>query len=161
MTSTPSRLLKLMLPLAIVAGLAATPALAQKKGGTLTVGVELDIAGFDPLKVGVYDTSPNIAASLFLEQLTRLGDDGKPKPSLALSWSASEDYKVWTYKLRPDVKFSDGTPFNAQAVAFNFARQKDPKNNCRCASLPSILRSRRRTTPRCLLAQARRRTSRP
>ena len=122
-----------MLPLAAVAGFAATPALAQKKGGTLTVGVELDIAGFDPLKVGVYDTSPNIAASLFLEQLTRLGEDGKPKPSLALSWSPSDDFKTWTYKLRPDVKFSDGTPFNAQAVAFNFARQKDPKNNCRCA----------------------------
>ena len=133
MTPIASRLLKIMLPLAAVAGFAATPALAQKKGGTLTVGVELDIAGFDPLKVGVYDTSPNIAASLFLEQLTRLGDDGKPKPSLALSWSASEDYKVWTYKLRPDVKFSDGTPFNAQAVAYNFNRQKDPKNNCRCA----------------------------
>ena len=122
-----------MLPLAAVAGFAATPALAQKKGGTLTVGVELDIAGFDPLKVGVYDTSPNIAASLFLEQLTRLGEDGKPKPSLALSWSHSDDFKTWTFKLRPDVKFSDGTPFNAQAVAFNFNRQKDPKNNCRCA----------------------------
>jgi 4-phytase/acid phosphatase/peptide/nickel transport system substrate-binding protein len=88
MTPIHSRLLKIMLPLAAVAGFAATPALAQKKGGTLTVGVELDIAGFDPLKVGVYDTSPNIAASLFLEQLTRLGDDGKPKPSLASSWSA-------------------------------------------------------------------------
>src|ERR1043165_6627509 len=123
-----------ILALAAAFGLAVTaPALAQKKGGQLTVGIELDIGGFDPLKVGVYDTSPNIAASLFLEQLTRLGDDGKPKPSLALSWSASEDYKVWTYKLRPDVKFSDGTPFNAEAVAFNFNRQKDPKNNCRCA----------------------------
>src|SRR5882672_12292675 len=114
-------------------GFSAGPALAQKRGGTLTVGLELDIAGFDPLKVGVYDTSANIAASLLLEQLTRLGDDGKAKPSLALSWSPSEDYKVWTFKLRPDVKFHDGTPFNAQAVAWNFARQKDPKNNCRCA----------------------------
>jgi len=128
-----------MIPARIIAlaaafGLAATaPALAQKKGGTLTVGLELDIAGFDPLKVGVYDTSPNIAASLFLEQLTRLGDDGKVKPSLALSWTPSDDFKTWTYKLRPDVKFSDGTPFNAQAVVYNFNRQKDPKNNCRCA----------------------------
>ena len=85
---------------------APAPALAQKQGGTLTVGVELDIPGFDPLKVGVYDTSANIAASLILEQLTRLGDDGKAKPSLALSWSSSDDFKTWTFKLRPDVKFS-------------------------------------------------------
>jgi len=37
--------------------------LAQKQGGSLTVGVELDIPGFDPLKVGVYDTAANIAAT--------------------------------------------------------------------------------------------------
>jgi len=125
------------LSLAAVAALvfAAGPALAQKKGGTLTVGVELDIPGFDPLKVGVYDTSANMAASLILETLAGLDDNGKakPKPKLALSWSNSDDFKTWTFKLRPDVKFHDGTPFNAAAVKFNFDRQKDPKNNCRCA----------------------------
>src|SRR5947199_8899920 len=105
---------QIMFGAAIGAALLAGPATAQKQGGSLTVGLELDIAGFDPLKVGVYDTSPNIAASLFLEQLTRLGDDGKVKPSLALSWTPSDDFKTWTYKLRPDVKFSDGTPFNGQ-----------------------------------------------
>ena len=123
------------LSLAAMAALAfaAGPALAQKKGGTLTVGVELDIPGFDPLKVGVYDTSANIAASLILETLVGLDDNGKAKPKLALSWSCSDDFKVWTFKLRPDVKFHDGTPFNAAAVKFNIDRQKDPKNNCRCA----------------------------
>ena len=69
------------------ASFAAGPALAQKQGGTLTVGLELDIPGFDPLKVGVYDTAANIAASLLLETLTNLDDDGKAKPKLALSWS--------------------------------------------------------------------------
>ncbi len=112
---------------------AASPALAQKKGGSLTVGVELDIPGFDPLKVGVYDTSANMAAALMLETLTGLGDDGKTRPKLALSWSSSDDFKTWTFKLRPGVKFHDGTPFNAEAVKWNFDRQKDPKNNCRCA----------------------------
>ena len=68
-------------------GFVAGPALAQKKGGTLTVGLELDIPGFDPLKVGVYDTAANIAASLLLETLVKLDDNGKPTPSLALSWS--------------------------------------------------------------------------
>jgi peptide/nickel transport system substrate-binding protein len=129
MTSTG----KLLALVASAAVLAAGPAMAQKQGGTLTVGLELDIPGFDPLKVGVYDTAANIAASLILETLAGPDENGKAKPKLALSWSHSDDYKTWTFKLRPDVKFHDGTPFNAQAVAWNYARQKDPKNNCRCA----------------------------
>ncbi len=135
MTSTLRlRLLESTVAIAMAAAsFVAGPALAQKQGGSLTVGLELDIPGFDPLKVGVYDTSANIAASLIFENLVKLDANGKAKPSLALSWTNSEDYKTWTFKLRPDVKFQDGTPFNAQAVAWNFARQKDPKNNCRCA----------------------------
>ncbi len=123
-----------LLALAAAAALAASsPAMAQKQGGTLTVGLELDIPGFDPLKVGVYDTAANIAASLIFDTLVGLDDNGKAKPKLALSWSSSDDSRTWTFKLRPDVKFHDGTPFNAQAVKWNFDRQKDPKNNCRCA----------------------------
>ena len=127
------RLRLLGLAFALVAGLGAAPATAQKQGGTLTVGLELDIPGFDGLKVGVYDTAANIAASLIFDTLVSLDNDGKAKPKLALSWSSSDDFRVWTFKLRPDVKFHDGTPFNAQAVAWTFARLKDPKNNCRCA----------------------------
>ena len=55
------------------------------------------------------------------------------QPKLALSWTPSEDFKTWTFKLRPGVKFHDGTPFNAQAFKENFDRQKDPANKCRCA----------------------------
>jgi peptide/nickel transport system substrate-binding protein len=109
------------------------PAAAQKQGGSVTVGLELDIAGFDPLKVGVFDTSGNIAAALLFDTLAYLDDKGKAQGKLAESWASSEDFKTWTFKLRSGVKFHDGTPFNAQAVAWNYARQKDPKNNCRCA----------------------------
>jgi peptide/nickel transport system substrate-binding protein len=60
---------------------------------------------------------------------------------LAEAWASSADFKTWTFKLRADVKFHDGTPYNAQAVAWNYARQKDPKNNCRCAFyIANILR---------------------
>ena len=106
---------------------------AQKQGGSITVGQELDIPGFDPLKVGVFDTSAQIAAALIFDTLTYLDEKGEPQPKLALSWTHSDDYKTWTYKLRPGVKFHDGTPFNAQAVKENFDRQKDPANKCRCA----------------------------
>src|SRR4029079_19351780 len=135
MTSTPRlRLLEGTVALAAAAAsFVAGPAMAQKKGGSMTVGLELDIPGFDPLKVGVYDTAANIAASVLLETLVTRDDAGNPTPGLALSWSASDGFKTWTFKLRPDVKFHDGTPFNAAAVKWNLDRQKDPKNNCRCA----------------------------
>lgn len=124
---------KLLALVASAAVFATGPAVAQKQGGTMTVGLELDIPGFDPLKVGVYDTAAVTAAGLLFETMTTLDNDGKAKPKLALSWSNSDDFKTWTFKLRPDVKFHDGTPFNAAAVKWNFDRQKDPKNNCRCA----------------------------
>jgi 4-phytase/acid phosphatase/peptide/nickel transport system substrate-binding protein len=111
----------------------ASPASAQKQGGSITVGLELDIPGFDPLKVGVFDTAALTAASSIFDTLTTLDDKGVTQPKLALSWSSSEDFKTWTFKLRPGVKFHDGTPFNAEAVKANFDRQKDPANKCRCA----------------------------
>jgi peptide/nickel transport system substrate-binding protein len=49
------------------------------------------------------------------------------QPLLATEWSTSADGKEWTFKLRKDVKFHDGTPFNAQAVKFSFDRQLPPK----------------------------------
>jgi peptide/nickel transport system substrate-binding protein len=49
-------------------------------------------------------------------------------PALATEWSASDDGKTWTFKLREGVKFHDGTPFNAAAVKMNFERWWDPKS---------------------------------
>lgn len=49
-------------------------------------------------------------------------------PALATDWSASEDGKTWTFKLRQGVKFHDGTPFNAEAVKFNVERWWDPNH---------------------------------
>ncbi|MGY4446360.1 peptide/nickel transport system substrate-binding protein [Bradyrhizobium sp. i1.3.1] len=111
----------------------AGPAQAQKAGGSITVGQELEITGFDPLKVGVYDTSTFTAAAAIFDTLTTLDDKGEAAPKLAVSWTHSDDYKTWTFKLRRGVKFHDGTPFNAQAFKENFDRQKDPANKCRCA----------------------------
>jgi peptide/nickel transport system substrate-binding protein len=114
---------------AIVAG----PGYAQKQGGSITVGLEVDIPGFDPLKVGVFDTAAETAAAAIFDTLTTLDDKGEVQPKLALSWSHSEDFTTWVFKLQPGVKFHDGTPFNAEAVKANFDRQKDPANKCRCA----------------------------
>src|SRR3954466_13962832 len=95
------------------------PAAAQKPGGSITVGLELDIPGFAVVKVGVFDTSAETAAAAIFDTLTTLDDKGTPQPKLALSWSSTPDFKTWTFKLRPSVKFQDGTPFNAAAVKAN------------------------------------------
>jgi peptide/nickel transport system substrate-binding protein len=43
-------------------------------------------------------------------------------PKLALSWKASPNGLSWRFLLRHNVKFQDGTPFNAASVCFNFTR---------------------------------------
>jgi peptide/nickel transport system substrate-binding protein len=132
-TSRSGKPAHLFLAAALGVALFAGAANAQKQGGSITVGLELDIPGFDPLKVGVFDTSAETAAAAIFDTLTALDDKGEVQPKLALSWTHSDDFKTWTFKLRPGVKFHDGAPFNAEAVKANFDRQKDPANKCRCA----------------------------
>jgi peptide/nickel transport system substrate-binding protein len=52
---------------------------------------------------------------------TKLGGTD-PAPALAERWAPSADGKSWTFTLKKNVKFHDGTPFNAKAVCFNFDR---------------------------------------
>jgi len=47
------------------------------------------------------------------------------EPALATSWTISEDGLVYTFTLRQGVTFHDGSPFNADAVVFNFERMLD------------------------------------
>lgn len=51
-----------------------------------------------------------------------------PIPGLATGWKANANNTSWTFNLRKGVKFQDGTPFNADAVVFNWQRFWDPKN---------------------------------
>ncbi len=53
-------------------------------------------------------------------------ETGKFVPGLAESWEISEDGRAYTFHLRRDVKFHDGTPFNAEAVKANLDRIADP-----------------------------------
>jgi peptide/nickel transport system substrate-binding protein len=51
-----------------------------------------------------------------------------PIPALATGWEATEDGLEWTFTLREGVTFHDGTPFNADAVVFNFERWWDTEH---------------------------------
>lgn len=56
----------------------------------------------------------------FLDNLVSLDDDGQVVPWLAESWEASDDGLTYTLALKDDVSFTDGTPVDAEAVAYNF-----------------------------------------
>jgi peptide/nickel transport system substrate-binding protein len=55
-----------------------------------------------------------------LDNLTSLDAHHKVVPWLASSWKASDDGLTWTFTLKKGVKFTDGTPVDAAAVAYNF-----------------------------------------
>ena len=61
--------------------------------------------------------------------------DGQVFQGLAESWTSTPDRLVWTFKLRPSVKFHDGTPLNAEAVKFSFDRMVDPEIKSRQAGV--------------------------
>ncbi len=59
------------------------------------------------------------------DTLVWLNDEGAFEPALAESWDVSEDGAEYTFKLRQDVTFHNGEPFNADAVVFSWERAKD------------------------------------
>ena len=61
------------------------------------------------------------------------------EPCLAESWTTSEDELTWTFKLREDVTFHDGTPFNAEAVKYNIERLQDPEVGAPRASTADMI----------------------
>ncbi|WP_394237017.1 nickel ABC transporter substrate-binding protein [Niallia oryzisoli] len=83
----------------------------------LTIAWSRDIGEMNP---HVYNPSQLFAQSMVYEPLVSYGDGGELKPHLAESWDISTDGKEYTFHLRQDVKFSDGTSFNAEIVKKNF-----------------------------------------
>jgi len=55
-----------------------------------------------------------------LDNLTSLDAHHRVVPWLAQSWTTSADGLTWTFTLKKGVKFTDGTPVDAAAVAYNF-----------------------------------------
>ncbi|MCS4317668.1 MULTISPECIES: TIGR04028 family ABC transporter substrate-binding protein [Serratia] len=98
---------------------AATPALASVQGGTLIYLEQQAHTNLYPPSGGFY---PNGG---ILNQITDKLTYQNPKtleiePWIAESWSSNADKTEYTFKLRPGVTFSDGTPLDANAVAKNF-----------------------------------------
>ncbi|WP_433305201.1 ABC transporter substrate-binding protein [Actinoplanes sp. CA-030573] len=108
------------------AGSAASTGGAGRRGGTLRAGSPPPPTAVDP--VTMYDGSAIAIVQLVAEYLIWLDRDFKLVPRLAQSWTSAQDGKQWTFKLRPGVTFSDGTPVDAAAVKASFDRLLDPKS---------------------------------
>ncbi|MBI4277112.1 MAG: ABC transporter substrate-binding protein [Armatimonadetes bacterium] len=115
-----------MLPVlaTLAVGLLAGAGLAQRADDTIVVAMEAEIPNLDPAQLlGLHSIR---AIRLVTETLVA------PKPTtteivplLATSWTVSADGLQWTFKLRPNVRFHDGTPFTAEAVKYTFDRVID------------------------------------
>lgn len=119
----------------LVAGaalIAATliPAVAANASSSrpLVVAYDADAVSMDPAQVTDINT---------MQVLTQVYQGlvawsptvkGKIVGVLATSWTHNATDTQYTFQLRHGVRFSDGTPFNAQAVVFSFERQLDPAN---------------------------------
>jgi glutathione transport system substrate-binding protein len=99
----------------------------------LTVGVPANLLGLDPADVN--DTLSQSACRLMMQGLYGFDKDMNLIPVLAESYTASEDAKEFTFKLRSGISFHDGTPFNAAAVKANFDRVTNPANHLKRTSL--------------------------
>jgi len=114
----------LLVGVAII-GLLTSAAAQGVKGGALQAVLDLDPPTMDPHRSGAA-VDRQVYQSLY-DKLVDIDENLGIVPMLATSWTISPDGKTVTFKLRQGVKFHDGTPFNAEAVKYNFDRMRDPK----------------------------------
>ncbi|MDY4384646.1 oligopeptide ABC transporter substrate-binding protein OppA [Pectobacterium brasiliense] len=120
---------------AIIAALSSTIAVSAF-AATVPAGVQLaekqelvrnngaEVSSLDPHKIeGVPES--NVSRDL-LEGLVISDVNGKTSPGVAESWD-NKDFKVWTFHLRKDAKWSNGEPVTAQDFVYSWQRLADPK----------------------------------
>jgi ABC-type transport system substrate-binding protein len=99
-------------------------------GRTLTYGQSGAVNSLDPAQ-GAFTTYPagyEVAYCLY-DRLVDFDENLKFVPQLAEAWEVAPDLKSIRFRLRKNVRFHDGTPFNAQAVRFNIERLVDKARN--------------------------------
>ncbi len=98
-----------------------------RHGGKITYGSPANMNNLDPMAWP--DTwSLGGGGMPLYDFLIAHGPGGEMQPYLANDWEVSDDNLTYTFRLRNDVQFHDGTPFNAEAAKFNFELWMDPAN---------------------------------
>lgn len=94
---------------------------------TLVFSPPADVTTLDPHNTT--DSQSDQAILMIYNTLIRFDEDMQIVGDLAERWEVADDGRTWTFYLRSGVRFHDGTPFTADAVAATFARVLDPDQN--------------------------------
>ena len=114
--------LALLVAFSLVTGAAAAP-----PKDAMVVGLLAEPVTMDPPQITDLN-SARITKRIFEGLVAQELGSYKLVPGLAQSWDICKDGLTYTFKLRPNVKFHDGTAFNAEAVKFCFERQLNDKS---------------------------------
>ena len=118
----------------VLAGvIVASSAAAQSN---LRIGLAVDPDNLDPTMSGSY--VGRVVHAALCDKLFDVDANLNIVPQLALSHETSADRKTVTIKLRPNVKFQDGEPFDAEAVKFTLERHMTARGSLRKAELSQI-----------------------
>jgi peptide/nickel transport system substrate-binding protein/oligopeptide transport system substrate-binding protein len=106
---------------------AASP---HASGGILRIADEgeSDLTSIDPPNPQASDAQSDVVENLVFGGLVRLDNHLQVQPDAASSWTVSDGGKVYTFTLRPGLKWGDGTPVTAQDVVWSFNRAFSPAN---------------------------------
>jgi len=147
MTRTISRPIAILAALAILlaacsgttsggpSGSAATGAKAVY-GGSVTFAMNSDISNMDPMLSGLF-VDRHLMYAMY-DSLVRVTPKGDIIPWLATKWTVSADGKSYTFNLRTDVKYHDGTQFDAASAKWNLDRYRLTKESLRLGELAPI-----------------------
>ncbi|GGA98060.1 ABC transporter substrate-binding protein [Allosediminivita pacifica] len=108
-------------------GALTAPAAAQTPPGVLIVGQIAEPKSLDPAAVTAVNDF-RILVNLYEGLVAYEPGTLEVAPALATDWEINEEGTEYTFTLREDVTFHDGTPFNAEAVKFNFDRMLDEEH---------------------------------
>ena len=114
------RLLAALLPLTLAL---AAPAFAAEGEMRWALHVTLAAKWLDPAETEAFAT-PYMVLYAVHDALVKPMPAGMTTPSLAESWQESRDHLAYTFTLRRNVKFHDGSPVTAEDVKFSFERYK-------------------------------------
>lgn len=124
--------------LAMATATAFAPRAYAQGGGSdvLVYATGTDGETLDPIAI---TDRPPARISMHIHETLVIQKDGEFHPLLASEWTQSDDGLTWTFLLRQGVTFHDGTPFDAEAVKWNFDRFLNPDVHSPRRSLGAVI----------------------